>query len=189
MNAAGTRPRNITAGGRGHPYHATQPAWSPSGSKIVFVDDDLFVVNADGSGLKQLTDIARTPGVGNYAPAWSPDGKTIVFVRTTGDKTGDPFIGGELWAINSDGSRLRPLGVAGTDPDWSPDSLRLTFASNRNGNLDIYVTNADGSGQRRLADRPGTEDYGLVWSPDGSMIVFASQASVTNSALWVMNTN
>jgi opacity protein-like surface antigen len=61
------------------------PAWSPDGKQIAFVDHrgagDLYVMNADGSGLRQLTQSSLPPAA-NYGarqPAWSPDGSRIAF--------------------------------------------------------------------------------------------------------------
>lgn len=63
--------------------------------------------------------------------------------------------------------------IESTYPFWSPDGTQLVFHSNRNGNSDIYTSDADGSNLRRLTDHPA-EDLTPVWSPDGSTIVFQS---------------
>ena len=55
----------------------------------------------------------------------------------------------------------------------SPDGRRIAFQSDRNGTLDIYVMNADGSNIERLT-YSGTDNYAPAWSPDGRMIAFAS---------------
>ena len=54
-------------------------------------------------------------------------------------------------------------------PAWSPDGGKIAFVSNRDGNLEIYVMNSDGSGQRRLTRHPGV-DGSPAWSPDGRSI-------------------
>ena len=48
---------------------------------------------------------------------------------------------------------------------WSPDGTRIAFGSNRDGNGEIYVMNADGSGQTRLTNNPA-EDAVPAWSPE-----------------------
>jgi Tol biopolymer transport system component len=106
----------------------------------------IYVVQADGSGLRNLT----PKPVGTYvAPAWSPDGRKIVFVS---DRDGNS----EIYVMNANGSGQRSLTrnpAYDADPAWSPDGRKLAFVSNRDGSYGIYVMNADGSGQRRLAQR------------------------------------
>ncbi len=60
----------------------------------------------------------------------------------------------------------------------SPDGKRIAFASNRSGNLDIWVANLDGSGPRRLTSSPA-QDTAPVWSPTGQEIAFTSSRSGT----------
>jgi TolB protein len=154
VNTDGSGPRNVTHGGG-----VSDPAWSPDGRKIAFVRDrndnaDVFVVNADGSGPRRLT---RTPA-SDSAPAWAPDGQKIVFVSNRGGTY-------EVYVMNADGSGQRALGartvggrgqfrgeVAAPDdaPAWSPDGRKIAFVSNRDGTHEVYVMNADGSGQLRL---------------------------------------
>jgi Tol biopolymer transport system component len=125
---------------------------------------EIFVVNADGSGLRNLTGNAG----GNF-PVWSPDGRQIAFSRDNGSTP-------NLYVMNADGSGQRrvtqePIPVWGAS--WSPDGRRLTFASGvvGIGNVWVYVVNVDGSGQQQL-----TRDWGQdpVWSPDGQRIAFMS---------------
>ena len=61
-----------------------------------------------------------------------------------------------------------------TRPAWSPDGRRIAFTSNRDGRYQIYVMNADGSGQRRVRDHPGRDDY-ATWHPDGQQLLVASK--------------
>lgn len=146
---------------------------------------DIRVTNSAGSGLRRLTNVENAS-----APAWSPDGATIACVRST--FVGAPtHVAGEIWVMNTDGSRLRSLGADGFGPDWSPDGRQLVFSSNRDGNEEIYAMNVDGSGQRRLAARAAYSDSSPAWSPDGSMVVFASRelsaGATAKSALWLMS--
>jgi len=62
-------------------------------------------------------------------------------------------------------------------PQWSPDGNKITFASDRTGNFDIYVMSADGSGQVNLTDYPFADDALPDWSPDGNKIAFCSNRS------------
>src|SRR6185369_711423 len=56
-------------------------------------------------------------------------------------------------------------------PSWSPNGKQIAFASARAGNLQIFVMDADGSGQRRVT-RSQDGDTAPVWSPDGRKIAF-----------------
>ncbi len=66
--------------------------------------------------------------------------------------------------INADGSERRQLTDRGAEPVWSSDGRTIAFHSSRDGNPEIYVMNADGSGQRRLTHTPSL-DISLAWSP------------------------
>src|SRR5437879_9571458 len=136
------------------------PAWSPDGSKIAFTrSDDVYVMNADGRGIVQLT---NTPGSDNQ-PAWSPDGSKIAF---TSVRDGNH----EIYVMNAvDGSgvvRLTTDPSYDDHPAWSPDGSKIAFASNRTWKSQIYVMNAtDGSAVVRVATNAFWE-YDPTWSPD-----------------------
>ena len=70
-------------------------------------------------------------------------------------------------------------------PAWSPDGSRIAFMSDRDGNFEIYVMNADGSGPTRLTKNPESDAY-PVWSADGSRIAFQSERD-GNYEVYVMN--
>jgi TolB protein len=150
--------------------------------QIAFVSDrdgnsEIYVMNADGSGLRNLT---NNPASDNDL-ACSPDGTRIAFVS---DRDGNP----EVYVMNADGSGVTRLtDNPGGDyaPAWSPDGTRIAFVSDREGNGGIYVMNADGSGVTRLTDNPGG-DYAPAWSPDGMRIAFVSGRD-GNVEIYVMN--
>ncbi|NCC35076.1 MAG: hypothetical protein EOM24_24155, partial [Chloroflexia bacterium] len=60
-----------------------------------------------------------------------------------------------------------------TMPVWSADGTLIAFASNRDGNYDLFITSADGKTRVNLTDHPG-RDMAPVWSPDGTRIAFES---------------
>jgi Tol biopolymer transport system component len=152
------------------------PMWSPDGRKIVFRSererpsaseraacrprcrrDEIYVVNADGSGLRRLTDNWRSDG----APVWSPDGRKLLFLRSSWF---DARASGDVYVMNADGSDQRNLTPSVTyplathsAPAWSPDGGKILFASNRSGNGEVYVMNADGSGLRKLTQLRGED--------------------------------
>jgi len=117
------------------------PAWSPDGQRIAFESDrdgdrEIYVMNADGSGVTRLTDHDAPDALA----AWSPDGQRIAFMSA---RDGD-F---DIYVMNADGSgvtRLTDNDAVDWAPDWSPDGQRIAFMSARDGDFDIYVMNAAG---------------------------------------------
>ena len=165
-------------------------AWSPfGGAKIVFKSDrfgvpatfgpttDIFVVNADGSGLIRLT----TTTSYQTQPSWSPDGSKIVF---TSYRDGDP----NIYVMSVDGSGLTQLtNNAAVDewPSWSPNGAKIVFRSLRNGQDDLYLMDPDGQNQTRLTTHSSTE-FQPTWSPDGLKIAFCSQRD-GNEEIYMIN--
>ncbi len=158
------------------------PDWSPDGSRIAFSSDpggnrDIYVMNADGSGIARLTSSPAHDG----APVWSPDGQRIAFDSNRG---GD-F---EVYVMNADGSGLIQLTDNSSHdgvPDWSPDGNRIVFSSDRYGNRDTYVMNADGSGVTNITNNSAYE-FWPQWSPDGKRIAFNSKLD-GDSNIYVVN--
>ena len=70
-------------------------------------------------------------------------------------------------------------------PVWSPDSQRIAFASNRDGNAEVYVMAADGTNPTNLTQNADTDGWNLVWSPDGQRIAFTSERD-GNTEVYVM---
>ena len=169
MNSDGSDQRQLThADGNDR-----NPAWSPDGERIAFdserdadlseetPDSDIYVMNADGSDRRRLTD----GGVRNHRPVWSPDGVRIVY-------TSHEWRYFYIYSINADGSDRQRLTYTSDDRDpvWSPDGWSIAFTSDREGNYLSLVTEVDGTGQRQLADTgPGAP----VWSPLGARIAFS----------------
>lgn len=180
------------------------PVWSPDGSKILFQSDrdgnsEIYIVNADGSNLKRLT---SNPASDCY-PSWSPKGNKIFFQS---DRDGNL----EIYVMNPDGSNLKRLiyspradrktGGASTitastrDRDdmavtyaLSPDGSKIAFQSDRDGNDEIYVMNANGDNSIRLTVNPASDKYPR-WSPDSTKIVFQSDRD-GSPGIYVMNTD
>ncbi len=163
----------------------SRPTWSPDGSKIAFEKwtangEEIYTMNADGSGIVQLTNNS----VDDSHPAWSPDGSKIAFVSYR-------YSNYEIYVMNADGSsQTRLTNDAGWDdwPDWSPDGKKIVFATNRsNSNFEIYSMNADGSSQTRLTNDSAYDSLPR-YSPDGSKIIFSSNRG-SDYDIYVMNTD
>lgn len=91
---------------------------------------EVFVANADGSDVKQVTRLGKA----NWAPNFMPDGKRIIFASNHEYEKGFPF---NLYIINIDGSGLQKISHDGgfdAFPMFSPDGKKLIFSSNRNNN-------------------------------------------------------
>lgn len=151
---------------------------SPSG-KIVYVCyinqiDQICIMNANGTGRRQLTDFLSTA----FYPSLSPDGQTIYF---SSNQSGT-F---EIYSIDIDGNRLQRLtnGIGSLyAPELAPDGGRIIFANSGSG---LWIMNPDGSEARAITFK---DDIDPAWSPDGSMIAFASNHSGQRQ-LYVANAN
>lgn len=175
INLDGSRRRQVTSG----KAVDMDPEWSPDGTKILFTrivasgdpetemspgkqdtNTDIFVINADGSGLRRLT---HSDSFDSEA-TWSPDGKRIAFVSY---RLGRP----DIWTMDANGDNELPLSVdpaAETGPAWSPDGASIAYTRTSLSDPEIWVMDATGLSRRPV----GVSGYGVEWSPDGQQLVF-----------------
>jgi len=149
--------------------------WAPDGSRVAFAAFDessrgfrtgLFVVNADGSDLRQIT----PSRIGALSAQWSPNGALIAFtscvasLRHCGVR--------QAWVVHPDGTALGQVtppvnGASFQTPVWSPDSTKLLL--NRqdpgNGPTSLWTVNTDGSGLFKLADTVTLSSYAWGSAP------------------------
>jgi TolB protein len=155
------------------------PHSSPDGERVVFQSNrtgtaQIYVMNADGSDVRQLTDRER----GAETPKWSPEGQTILFAAYLGENNNDLFL------MDADGGNVKQLtdgpGYDG-HPSWSADGSRIIFNSDRSSPdpdapwnkrwHEIYSIRADGSDltqhtrNQTICTYPG-------YAPDGERIVY-----------------
>ena len=198
------------------------PRWSMSAagaltSKITFQSDrdgdsEIFVMNADGSGVTQLTFNTE----GDFLPLWSPDGSRIAYggncvfvcdvIVMNADGSDQRAIfhdgfpgawspdgnriafsrGDGVYVINADGTGLTRVAEPQFITGWSPDGRQLQLANNQDGDFEIYLLNLDGSGTTQLTNN-SANDGGNGWSPDGSKIAFESDRDGGDVDIFVMN--
>ena len=171
---------------------AREPAYSPDGRSIAFIVNanpsisvrgELFVMRADGTGVRQLT---RSVGQ-EHSPSWSPDGSRVVFTRYVPNESRVA-----LYTIRADGTglvRLHAATAASTEPAWSPDGR--TIAVVRDG--DLFTMDANGANARRIPGITGRGHYASspTWSPQGDRIAFIRGCSGApcggiDPALWTV---
>jgi dipeptidyl aminopeptidase/acylaminoacyl peptidase/mono/diheme cytochrome c family protein len=158
------------------------PAWSPDGEKLAFCTREvngfgqIQIINADGSGQKQLTKIKG----GACFPDWSPDGERIAFTAY-GSKSPTVEI------VDKNGENLRSV-TEGFGPRWSADSKKLVFYRSINRKTTssaIWIVNADGSGVSEVvmedAPPPAAASLGRARFFDPSSIVYSYKDSDKSS--------
>jgi Tol biopolymer transport system component len=146
---------------------------------------EIYAINPDGSGLRQLTNDSDM----DFNPIWSPDGSKIAFMRVKAfidvpvPPGARPPI--SIYVMNADGSDQRNLTPGGVrsfrNLVWSPDSKQLAVEctekpADRDGNGQICIINVDGSRIQRVVP-PQLFGTSPSWSPDGHWIAFRGQAA------------
>ncbi|HSK89177.1 MAG TPA: protein kinase [Anaerolineales bacterium] len=177
---------------------ACQPSWSPDGQQLVFIspclgrgefyetiynESSLYIINADGTGLKQLT---PSPG-SDFDPDWSPDGARIAFTSVR-----DGFR--QIYILDVESLAVTLLtntteSVESSQPAWSPDGKRIAYTVKRVGTYQVWSMTDTGQEAIQLA-RSGQDlwDFLPIWSPDGRSIFFC-QRMLGPYRPWLMKVN
>ncbi len=144
--------------------------WSPDGRWIAFPRDttpsntDIWIVRADGTGLRRIT---RSPATDIW-PSFAPDGRRIAFSSNRSGRA-------HIYTIRFDGTHLRQItsGLQDEDtPAWSPRGDELAYTSITGLVGDLVVKNLRTGDVRTLYDPSSAEAYAPSWSPDGARIAF-----------------
>ena len=172
MNSSGGNERRLTEADEGIPkehavFFQIDPAWSPDAKQIAFASarsgvPHLYVMNADGTGTKQLTSGKRN----DTHPTWSPDGASIAFVRDE-----------DLYVMAADGSgahRISDINAQESDPAWSPDGHWIAYIKRTPGTpvQTLWLMRPDGT-ERHALTRQSNRAFTPAWSPDGKRLVFS----------------
>lgn len=157
------------------------PVWSPDGTRIVFEttrhgEQELYVMNADGSAPRRLT-VRPDSGGAWYATyaLWSPTGTHIAFTNSTGGEIGGVYV------VDANATAVQPTRIRPGDAyawAWSPDGTRLAGGESSNGSYNNFTIQADGNGLTYLSP-DSKDDWEPAWSADGAEIVFWSNRGGT----------
>ena len=185
MNGDGSRQTRLT----NNQILDQEPAWSSDARRITFASQlgpalplsesgtfEIMVMNADGTGLRRLTN----NGVEDDRPSFSPDGSKIVF-RSTRDNNSDIYI---MNADGTDQQRLTTSIAIDRAPTFTPDGRILYTQQTENlASLRICRINSDGSGFTILTNGPSDELPSI--SRDGSRIVFTARPDANNDIFMI----
>jgi Tol biopolymer transport system component len=183
MNPDGSDPRELLVDS------VYRPRWSPDGSRLVFqrgIPGRIHMINADGTGLRELTTI----GGYQQAPEWSPDGRRIGFRTDTFLPDRHSVTCGDFWLADVDGSHLErvDLPINLCYHEWSPDGKLIAFDSGQSPDFDgVWLMNSDGTNVRPFTSNcsaegvcTGPRGYRRPrWSPDAKRLVYGSYGSTS----------
>lgn len=152
----GANPRAVVSG-QGMVFNGT---WSPDGKSIAYArvdstrDMQMWIVNADGTGRRQITRFAGADGRPQW-PSWSPDGKWIAVQSGAYNQQNPATNSAHIWLVNVETGEATKLAshdrpYLDETPSFFPDGKRIAFQSDRTGRMEVWVMNVDGTGARQV---------------------------------------
>jgi hypothetical protein len=176
------------------PTQSIEPPLTPlptslgGGNQIAFTSNrtgnfQVWVVNSDGSGQRQLTGLAE----GACQPAWSPDGSQLAFTSPCSGKK-ELYIGSRIYISDTDGKNPHAIPItlnsAGDfSPAWSPDGKMIAFASLRGDSKPHILIYTISDSSFKTVTNAAYGDLNPVWAPSGLQIAFVRQ--FPNSQVWI----
>lgn len=170
------------------PGNALRPAWSPDGCSVAFESNrdgafHMYLMNPDGSGLRQLTG----GPLDERRPVWTPDGTAILYDAGDG-------IHQDIWSVAvADGSRKQLTHVEGLADfaSLSPDGQQMVFYVYKDMTLNLWTANADGSAARPLTrdladarrNQPTMSWHPVGWSADSQWLTYTG---ADGKSIWLM---
>jgi WD40 repeat protein/Big-like domain-containing protein len=163
---------------------ASNLTWSSDSPQIASVGEDGTVAGV-GYGHAKVT--ATAPGGKTAAADVYVVGEIIVASSRAAPNTPGKF---QLYAVDRSNlaqlTKLTPDTTSASDPAFAADGSRLAFVSQRDGNAEIYIMNADGTGSTRITNDP-QPDGRPSFTPDGQALVFHSSRTAGKQQIWVVN--
>lgn len=155
-------------------YH---PQFSPDGKKITFLSNQDFDYGSTGMFIydiaKKESEFVTAPVTTNYS--WSPDGKKIIFAKRNSPQTIHYSTVFDLYEYDVKTKEEKQLtkNFRAFSPSFSPDQKKICYVVNRDGTINLEISNSNGKNKKRLtAFSNGEQVYNPRFSPDGKKIIF-----------------
>jgi len=188
-DAATGRPRVTDVAKAPDGTQSSQPAWFPNARGILYrrtnapvtTRSDVWAMDLDGTNRRPVAVIPED----QFYPSYSPDMSKLLFATTA------PAGGRSVQAMDVATGVVTTLfdyspQSYDSAPIWSPDGRRIAFESNLDGDMEIFVMNADGSNVQQITHNT-IWDEGPAWSPDGTKFAFSRGAGDLRLDIWTMN--